>query len=75
MWLFVLGCALLWGNAATQPMGFANQPEEKAPVVKSDLKFIACQTCETLIRNADKWVRSLKLEAKPGKKVRHTLKV
>ena len=56
-------------------MGFANQPEEKAPVVKSDLKFIACQTCETLIRNADKWVRSLKLEAKPGKKVRHTLKV
>lgn len=69
MYLFLLALLCLRCGKA-QPLGFGQPPEEKAPVIKSDIKFINCQTCEVLIREANRAIRSLKNEAKPGKKAR-----
>ena len=47
--------------------------EEKIPAVKSDIKYIRCQVCEHLAKQARNVVKALQAELKPGKKVRTEL--
>lgn len=41
----------------------------KAPAVKSDLKYIKCQVCETIVKHSLKTVKTLREELKAHEKV------
>lgn len=66
----MLSVLFLFGVGA-QPMGIGQGGQKKAPVMKRDLPFIACQTCKELIHYSYDGVHELRLDSKPGKPV-HT---
>ena len=41
----------------------------KAAAVKSDIKFIKCQVCEAVVKQATRRVKAMRSELKPGTKV------
>eukprot|EP00210_Caulerpa_lentillifera_P006643 g6346.t1 len=68
---------LIWNvlflfNIVAQPMGIGQGGQKKAPIMKSDLPYIACQTCKELIHYAYEGVHELRQESKPGKPVRES---
>ncbi len=67
MMLKLLALALAATLASAQFGGKREPP--KAPAVKSDIKFIKCQVCEAMAKQAGAIVKELK-EAASGKKVR-----
>lgn len=56
-------------GVGSQPMGIGQGGQKKAPVMKRDLPFIACQTCKELIHYSYDGVHELRLDSKPGKPV------
>ena len=62
---------LLLGFAATAlaQFGGPKRPKPKAPVIKEDLKYIRCQVCEAMAKEARNIVKDL-TEIAGAKKVR-----
>lgn len=58
------------------PYAFAQFNPSKPPAkpVKSDIKYIKCQVCELLAKNAYRQVNDLKKSLKPNKKVLNVIR-
>ena len=65
--LVLLACALSVGLLCVKAQFNPSKPAAKP--VKSDIKYIKCQVCELLAKNAYRQVKDLQKSVKPNKKV------
>eukprot|EP00878_Enallax_costatus_P001617 GHUV01001768.1.p1 GENE.GHUV01001768.1~~GHUV01001768.1.p1 ORF type:complete len:313 (+),score=74.73 GHUV01001768.1:240-1178(+) len=71
--LLALGCSILLFSTASAMMpgmGMGMGPDKpKAAAIKSDTKFIKCQVCEAVVKQATRRVKAMRSELKPGTKL------
>lgn len=68
--VLLAGLLALCGGPAAAQFGGGKRPEKKAPIVKADLPYIRCGTCEVMVKQAMNRVKKLREEQTPGKVVR-----